>query len=250
MKTAVLTGASSGIGAAITKELLLLDYEIFGFGRSFDSLLQELSAAGLAERLPQLHMISMDLTSTGILASKIREISSLRPVELLINNAGAGYFGLHEELNPAKIHEMVTVNLEVPLLLSQLLLRDLKKTKGQIIQISSITAKKSSPHGCAYGATKTALTAFSASLFDEVRKYGVRITCIHPDMTQSNFYRNADFEAAAGDETCLQPEDIAMAVRSLLQSRSGMVITDLTLQPQKHRLEKKSVQTRPNKEQH
>lgn len=241
MNTAILTGASSGIGSAIAKELLLLGYEVFGFGRDFDLFLSFLSSDSTYSKYQKnFHAISLDLTRTGLLAEKIREIKKQRMISLLINNAGAGYFGLHEELSPAMLHEMVTINLEVPMLLTNLLLRDLKKNKGQIIQISSVAAQKSSPHGCAYGATKAGLTAFSESLFDEARKYGVSITCIHPDMTQSNFYRNANFEAADAPDTCLQPEDIAGAVRMIVTARPGMAVTSLTIKPQKHQLEKKN----------
>lgn len=243
MKTAILTGASSGIGAAVTKELLFLDYEVFGFGRDFTDFLAAFSECKeLAPFFEHFHPVALDLTKTGILTEKIREIRKEHEISLLINNAGAAYYGLHEELNPQKIHEMVTVNLEVPMLLCQLLLRDLKKNHGQIIQISSVTAKKSSPHGCAYGATKAGLTAFSESLFDEVRKYGVRITAIHPDMTRTKLYRNADFTASDAPDAALLPQDVADAVRMLLTARDGLVFTDLTLTPQRHQLVKKAAE--------
>lgn len=239
MKTAVLTGASSGIGAALTKELLLLGYRVFGIGRDFKALLASLAAdAALAPLTPCFTPIVLDLTQTGLLAETIRGIRKNHKISLLINNAGTGYFGLHEELKPSMLHEMVTVNLEVPMLLCQLLLRDLKETNGHIIQISSVTAKKSSPHGCAYGATKAGLTAFSQSLFDEARKYGVHVTCIHPDMTISNFYRSADFGADTDPACSLSPQDVAGAVRTVLTAREGMVFPDITLTPQKHRIAK------------
>lgn len=240
LPAAVLTGASSGIGAAITKELLLLGYRVFGFGRNFTPLLAELAANdALAPLSAHFTPIALDLTQTESLAEKIREIRKNARISLLVNNAGVGYFGLHEELKASMIHEMVAINLEVPMLLCQLLLRDLKEASGHIIQISSVTAKKSSPHGCAYGATKAGLTAFSQSLFDEARKYGVHVTCIHPDMTRSNFYRNADFEAEGTAECSLAPEDVAAAVRAVLTAREGIVVSDITLTPQKHRLAKR-----------
>ncbi len=239
MQTAILTGASSGIGAEIAKELLLLGYEVFGFGRDFTPFLGIISKdAALAPFYEHFIPITLNLAQTKLLAEKIREIRKKRKISLLINNAGVGYFGLHEELSPSMLHEMVTVNLEVPMLLCGLLLRDLKETGGHIIQISSVTAKMSSPHGCAYGATKSGLTAFSQSLFDEARKYGVHVTCIHPDMTKSNFYRNADFGAEEATDCSLSPEDVAAAVRTVLLARAGMVVRDITLAPQKHRIAK------------
>lgn len=227
---ALLTGASSGIGLAIAHMLPQLGYTVCGIGRSFP---QDMPSS------PSFLPICLDLTQTGELAAKVRELRREMPFSLLINNAGVGYFGLHEELNPAKIHEMTTVNLEVPMLLTHLLLRDLKKEKGMIINISSVTAKQSSPHGCAYGATKAALSAFSASLFDEVRKYGVRAAAIHPDMTRTRFYRNADFTADPAQDASLSPQDVASAVRFLLTAPPDCAVTDITLRPQKHRIQRK-----------
>jgi short-subunit dehydrogenase len=229
LKTAIVTGASSGIGLEITKTLLKLNYRVYGFGRNFtpdapDSL--------------NFHPIACDITNTAQLTNHIREIQKEEEIHLLINNAGVGHFGPHEELNQKKIHEMVSVNVEVPLLLSQLLLRDLKKHKGIIINISSVTALKTNTHGCAYGATKAALSSFSASLFDEVRKYGVRVCTIHPDMTKSNFYRNADFREGETPDTYLLPEEVAKAVQMMITSREGLVVSEITLKPLLHRLQK------------
>lgn len=229
LKTAIVTGASSGIGLEITKTLLELNYCVYGFGRNFTPDAADSS---------NFHPIACDITNTAQLTNHIREIQKEEEIHLLINNAGVGYFGPHEELNQKKIHEMVSVNVEVPLLLSQLLLRDLKKHKGIIINISSVTALKSNTHGCAYGATKAALSSFSASLFDEVRKYGVRVCTIHPDMTKSNFYRNADFREGETSDTYLLPEEVAKAVQMMITSREGLVISEITLKPQLHRLQK------------
>ena len=230
-KYALLTGASSGIGRAIARILPELGYTVFGIGRSFP---QDMPPS------PSFHPVCLDLTKTKELAARIRALRKEISFFLLINNAGVGYFGPHEELNPEKIHEMTTVNLEVPMLLAQLLLRDLKKNGGMMINISSVTAKKSSPHGCAYGATKAALTAFSASLFDEVRKYGVRVAAVHPDMTRTRFYRNADFTADPAEDASLSAQEVASAVRFLLTAPPDCAVTDITLQPQKHRILRQS----------
>ena len=147
-KAAIVTGASSGIGKAIAEMLVSLGYEVFGFGREFTT---EVS----------FHPVVCDLLDTEELERHIKQIRKQYEIYILINNAGIGYYGLHEELNAAKIKQMVRTNLELPLLLSNLLLRDLKRSKGYLLQISSVTALKNSPHGCAYGATKAGLTAFS-----------------------------------------------------------------------------------------
>ena len=236
MKTAIVTGASSGIGFAICRMLIEQQIKVYGIGRHFDDeALQELK---ILDEMSLFTPIQCDLVKTNEVIDLIQKIQKEEEIHILINNAGVGYFGPHEELNPNKIHEMVTVNLEIPLLLTNLLLRTLKKNHGFIINISSITAKKSNTYGCTYGATKAALTSFSKSLFDEARKYGVKVVSIHPDMTKSNFYRNANFKEGESLDTYLLPEEVASAVSMVLSQREGVVISDITLQPQRHQLGK------------
>lgn len=230
MKTAIVTGASSGIGLELTKVLLDQDIQVFGFGRDFTN-------TKLVH--PLYHTFAMDLTNQSKFLDIIHRIQKEHPIHYLINNAGVGYFGPHEELNPKKIHEMVYINIEVPMMLTQLLLRNLKKNQGHIINISSVTANKNNTYGCAYGATKAALTSFSKSLFDEARKYGVKVTVIHPDMTKSNFYRNANFTEGTDDHTYLNPSEIADALEWILSCRDGINVSELTIQPQKHCIQRK-----------
>lgn len=229
MKTAIVTGASSGIGLEICKKLNIENIIVFGFGRDFRKT---------NYTHPLFHPITCDLLKTNLIAEEIKKIRSEHEISILVNNAGVGYYGPHEEQNPTKIHEMVTVNLEVPMLLSQLLLRDIKKNAGYIINISSVTATKSSPHGCAYAATKAGLSSFSTSLFDETRKYGVKVINIMPDMTKTSLYRNANFDVAESLDTYLDPLEVAECVVYILKQREGLVITDIILKPQRHQLSK------------
>ena len=241
--TAIVTGASSGIGRAISEKLGVLGYEVFGIGRRFDTE-EDRDIAGVLQCENDLknaifHPIICDLTDTDKLCAIVKQVTSEHTVKVLVNNAGAAYYGLHEELNPKKIQEMVRVNLEAPLILTQQLLRTLKKNGGYIINISSVTAKQPSPHGCAYAATKAGLASFSSSLFDEARKYGVKVTAVYPDMTETNLYRNADFTVGEEKESYLTPEEVAEAVEYVLTQREGIVIPELVLRPQFHRIRKK-----------
>ncbi len=231
-RTAIVTGASSGIGKAICQALSDMDYEIYGIGRDFSDA-QELISN------PSFHKVELDLLKTNELEQEIRSISKGKTINLLVNCAGVGYYGLHEELSTKSISEMVRTNLEVPLLLSNLLLRKLKESHGMILNIASVTASQSNPHGAAYGATKAGLQSFARSLWDEARKYGVKVTTILPDMTDTNLYRNADFEASKEENARLLPQDIADAVKYILQADPHMTITEFTVRPQLHRIEKK-----------
>lgn len=253
-KTAIVTGASSGIGSQISRVLVEMGYEVYGFGREFpeEESEQIRTKQDLAELIGtengtdkqnqengMLHRIVCDLLDTQELERQIKEIRRENEVSLLVNNAGVGYYGLHEELNTQKIQKLVRTNLEVPMILTNLLLRDLKKYGGTIINISSVTAQLSNPHGCAYGATKAGLSSFSRSLFEEVRKYGVRVVTIQPDMTKTDLYRNADFAQGEEEDSYLLPEEIAETVRDILQMRKGVVVTEITLRPQLHRIRRK-----------
>lgn len=226
---AIVTGASSGIGFAIAKMFLELGYEVFGIGRKFNH--------GYTH--PQFHAVECDMLDTAKLEETIQDIRKNNTVHILVNNAGVGYYGLHEELNPAKIQKLVRTNLEVPMVLTNLLLRDLKASGGYVVNISSVTALQENPHGCAYGATKAGLTSFSRSLFAEVRKYGVKVITVQPDMTRTNLYRNADFANDEAMEAVLEPEEVAEAVRYAVTAREGMVVSEITLKPQVHRIQRR-----------
>lgn len=230
---AIVTGASSGIGATVSRRLCGLGYEVFGFGRDFGKN-EPVASDGF-------HPVVCDVLDTEKMCAYVRQISSTYTVRVLVNNAGIGYYGLHEELNPDKIKRLVRTNLEAPMILTQQLLRHLKKNSGFVINIASVTANESNPHGCAYGATKAGLASFSHSLFDEVRKYGVKVVTIFPDMTKTNLYRNADFEVGEETESFLLPDEVADTVEFVLSQRSGLVISDITLKPQLHRIRRKKV---------
>jgi len=229
-EAAIVTGASSGIGYAISKKLCILGYDVFGFGRNFEEVFLQKDS---------FHPIVCDVLETDRLCACVKQIASQHQVHILVNNAGVGYYGLHEELSPEKIKVLVRTNLEVPMILTQQLLRHLKKNAGYVINISSMTAKESNPHGCAYGATKAGLASFSHSLFDETRKYGVKVVTIFPDMTKTNLYRNADFREGDEIESYLLPEEVADAVEFSLSQRKGVIVSDISLKPQIRRIKRK-----------
>lgn len=226
--TALITGSSKGIGRAVTQKMLDKNITVYGISRT---------PSGIDS--PLFHEYLMDLTDTKKLLNTLAVICSETTIDILINNAGCGYYGLHEELNEAGIHEMIMTNFEVPALITNYLLRDFKKNGGTIINISSVTAKNVNPHGAVYGATKAALTNFSNSIFAEARKYGVRVAAIHPEMTDTDLYRNADFEADRSDGCCLYPDTVADCIMDVINQDFGIAINDITINPQFHRIKRK-----------
>lgn len=227
MQTALITGTSSGIGLQTALMLLSKGWQVIGISRTSANIKND----NFIEYLQDLS----DITKTEML---IKNLISEHSFSLLVNNAGIGYYGLCEELSLRKINEMVTTNLTVPIAITSLMMRQLKKNNGIIINISSVTAGKSNPHGAAYGATKAGLSSFSTTIFDEARKYGIRVITIEPDMTLTNLYRNADFEASTEESCALDPSDVAKAIDFALDN---LTITKMVLQPQYHRIKRKDV---------
>ncbi len=232
MKTVVLTGASSGIGLATGLRLASEGYEVHGIGRRF---CEDHSYPA------NFHCHSCDITDAKALTNTLTDIRNQMPQpspDILIHSAGIGRYGLQETLEATDIRALIRTNLEAPILITTEFLGFMKQRKsGHIIFLSSVTAKKNNTYGCAYGATKAGLLSFANSLFDEVRKNNIKITTLLPDMTKTNLYRDADF--AADDSACLFPEDIADTISYILSCGDHLNVTELTIQPQKHRIQKK-----------
>ena len=134
---------------------------------------------------------------------------------------------------------MVNTNLLAPMVLIQVTLRHLKKSEGFIINMASAAALEPGRFGGAYGATKAGLHQFGQSLFAEVRKSGVRVVTLYPDMTMTPFYDETDF-APHKDHTChIAPECVADAVAQAINQREGTVITQIVLKPQRIGVERK-----------
>ena len=105
--TAVITGTSSGIGKSTALLLIENNIEVIGFSRTPSEI-----------QNPLFKEYLIDLTDLKAFEKLIREIKKEKEISVIVNNAGCGYYGLHEELNASMIHEMVTVNLEVPMILT------------------------------------------------------------------------------------------------------------------------------------
>ena len=227
---AIVTGASSGIGEAIAKSLCLEGYIVYGFGRNF----KEIDIRGF-------YPVQTDMLQTELFINRIDEIidNEKRSLKILVNAAGVGYYGLHQDLSIEQIQTMVRTNLEIPMLLTSRLLPVLKKNNGILINVSSVTAYGNNPHGCAYGATKAGLSSFSSSVFEENRKQGLRVITVHPDITKTSLYRNADFDIEEEEGCYLLPEDVADPVIAAIRSEHTGEM-ELSIRPQLHRIHRKA----------
>ena len=229
MQIAVVTGASSGIGKAITLRLLSLGFKVIGVSRSISR--EHFSSENFTAVQADL---SQEESTLKLCESLKRTI-----VHLLVNSAGFGRFEPHEELSPSTITQMTFLNLTAPMLLTNTLLRSLKKEDGYLININSIEALRASKFAGVYSATKAGLKAFGDSLFEETRKSGLSITNINPDMTESSFYDGLRFDVSKKKDEKLLSEDIADAVEHILKMRKGAVVSEYTIRSLKFGISKK-----------
>jgi short-subunit dehydrogenase len=226
---AVITGTSSGIGESIAETLLTSDWRVVG-----------LSRRGAQFTSPHYSHVCCDLTEVDTLPDTLETIIKQHgPIKALIHNAGVGHFAPHEELSPKQIKELVTLNLLAPLIITRCALRSLKETRGNLIAISSFSALESSSFGAAYAATKAGLKHFNDSLFDEVRKSGVKVTTITPDITRTPFYDSLPFAPEEDPAAAVTPECVAQAVQQVLSQRPGTVTSQIVLRPERILLAKR-----------
>ena len=230
MKKAVVTGASKGIGREISLRLLTLGYAVIGISRTIEN----------DDSLENFTPLKADLSKESEL-KRICEILKKEDVSVLVNSAGFGRFEPHEELSTQTILDMTFLNLTAPMLITNAILRDLKKNDGYMININSIEAIKASKFAGVYSATKAGLKAFGDSLFEESRKSTLSITNINPDMTQSSFYDELRFTTSQKEDEKLFASDIADAAEHIITMRKGAVVSDYTIRSLKFGIAKKKL---------
>lgn len=227
-KVAVVTGASSGIGLGIVYKLLSLDIKVIALSRRAPPL-----------QHPMLEHISLDLLQSKEVIATCKSIIKKESITYLINAAGMGIFKPHEEIESNTITELLHLNLQAPILLSNQLLRSIKQNRGTIINITSIEATRHAKFSALYSASKAGLRAFSLSLFEEVRKSGVNVVSLNADMTDTPFFDNLPFGVSTKEDEKLLVEDIADAVENILHVREGVSINELTIRARRFGIVKK-----------
>jgi NADP-dependent 3-hydroxy acid dehydrogenase YdfG len=221
----LVTGASDGIGAAITRRLLKQGHRVVAVGRDFSRWPDE---AGLEKRI-------VDLASLEKLPGQLQLITADHPdMDGVVLNAGSGRFGNLEEFSYQQINDLVTINLLQHLYVARALVPRLKQSaRGDIIIIGSEAALTGGRKGAVYSACKFALRGFAQSLRAECSSSGIRVCLINPGMVDTGFYEELDFKPGEQAENALRAEDIADAVMLVLDAHPGAVFDEINLNPLK-----------------
>lgn len=236
-KTALITGASSGIGQATALALAKLDYQIILCGRRKDALK---SVADNLSNLTATHKLVFDVSNNKAVTAAIKSIpDSFSKIDVLINNAGNAH-GLDAIQNGAisDWDAMIDSNIRGVLYVSKAIITGMiKRGSGHIINIGSTAAKEVYPNGNVYCATKSAVDAITVGMRIDLNPYGIKVGAIHPGMVNTNFSNvrfKGDQERAASVYSGfdpLQASDIADIIAFMVSRPAHVSIADLVVFP-------------------
>jgi 3-hydroxy acid dehydrogenase/malonic semialdehyde reductase len=236
-KTALVTGATSGIGKATAQILAKNNYKIILCGRREDRLIaleKELSA------FTEVHTLSFDVRDKKAVFESINSIpEAFSTIDVLINNAGNAH-GL-DPIQTGDLDDwdaMIDINVKGLLYVSKAIIpKMIERKSGHIINIGSIAGKEVYPNGNVYCASKHAVDALNQAMRMDLNPYGIRVGAIHPGAVETEFSEvrfKGDSDRAAnvykGFEP-LHPEDIADIIHFVVSRPYHVNIADLMVLP-------------------
>ncbi|MFP4298238.1 MAG: SDR family NAD(P)-dependent oxidoreductase [Spirulinaceae cyanobacterium] len=222
MSTALITGASSGIGEAFAQQLAAEKQDLVLVARS-QGKLEQLAQDLQSRHEVQVTVISQDLTQSDgptRIWEKIQEQG--KTIDFLINNAGFGDYGRFVDNSRENQLNMIQVNILALVDLTTLFLPPmLERGKGQIINVSSIAAFQPLPYLAVYSATKAFVLHFSEALWGEYRDRGIEVLAVCPGPTKTNFFEIAGFNpfknAEEAGKDAVSPEYVVREALSALK---------------------------------
>ena len=227
MKNALVTGASKGIGHAISKKLRQSHYNVHGIARTFENPDHQ-------SLFSTMH--SIDLSKLQGVEKKLSlVIKQMDTIDAVIFNAGVGQFGSLEQFSYDDINRLININLTSQIYLARLLVPILRKQGfGRLVFIGSQAGHEVGRNGAVYCASKFGLRGFVLSLRQSLARSGIQVSLVNPGMTQSDFYVKANFEPGLEESQHLKKETIADVVAMLLSIPATSVVDEVNLTPANH----------------
>lgn len=223
---AVITGASSGLGAEFARQLAGRASALMLVARRTEALTKARAECLALNPALDVEVCAADLAveeGRGVLMKRLRELH-FSP-DLLVNNAGMGDYGPVVTADPAKLRAMLDLNMTAPVLLTHALLPLLRRPGG-ILNVSSLAGELPLPDAACYAASKAFLTSFSQALAVELEAERVHVACVCPGPTPTAFSRTARRPGGGDTDRSGQallrqpPEEVVRAgLRALEQGR-------------------------------
>jgi short-subunit dehydrogenase len=225
MATHLVTGAGSGIGAAVADRLLERGDELVVLARSSER------AHDLRSDLPGATVLVADLAD----ASQVEALAGELPDRLdsVVHAAGVVDLGAVADLATAAWQEQLAVNVIAPAVLTRLALPALRTTQGTVVFVNSGAGLSAGPDWSAYAASKHALRALADSLRAEEHEHGVRVTSVYPGRTATPMQQRVhEQEGRAYDaDAWIDPATVAEAILHVFDLGPDATISDLTVRP-------------------
>jgi len=224
MNTTLITGGSSGIGAAFARKLATRGRNILLVARSEDKLITLCNELGRISGVRAQYIV-LDLSEPDA-AQQLFEETKNRDLEIdmLINNAGFGSMGEFARLDLQNELKIVVVNVRTVVELTHRFLRPMRERKqGTIINVASTAGFQPVPFMATYAATKAFVLSFSEALWEENRTHGVHVMALCPGVTETNFFEASQMERPP-IRTVQSPEDVVeAALRGLARHKSSVI---------------------------
>lgn len=232
-KIVFITGASSGIGRAAAEHAIAAGHRVFGTGRNEDAL------KAIADLNPSSFAYAVaDVTEVRAMEGAFEKcLAVFGRIDVLVNNAGLGIFDPIAEGKLADWHTMFDVNVKGLLTCIHLALPELRKQRGQLINLTSVAAHHVFPNSGIYCSTKHAVLAISEAVRLELGNE-IRITSISPGSVNTPFIdqtRNPELLANYKDYFAagLSPDDVARQIQYVIDAPANQVISEIIIRPNK-----------------
>jgi len=223
-KTALITGASSGIGEGFARELAKRGMNLILAARS-TAKLEQLAAELSRQHGIVAHVLTVDLSKPDAAATVASFVAERAlTVDLLLNNAGFLTFGLFENCDPATEQNEIQVNCAALVALTHAFLPGmLERGRGGIINVASLAGFQPIPYMAVYAATKAFIISFSVALAEEVRERGVTVVGLCPGTTTTELFTRAVAENFSVGNPRTVAQVVATGLRALDKRKSLVV---------------------------
>jgi NADP-dependent 3-hydroxy acid dehydrogenase YdfG len=229
-KVAVVTGASSGIGTAVARNLNDSGVKLVVTARREQRLKE------LASELNEADYLAGDITDPEMPENLIeRAVSRFGCCDFVINNAGILVVGPVDQIDLEKVTQMVRINVEATFRMAYEAVRHFKSEgSGHLVNVSSILGTKTRPNAGAYAGTKFAVEALSESLRLELAGTGIQVSCIQPGLVITELHKDWPVHPTEtfNIKAPLVPEDIARGIRFVLEQPPHVRVSKMMILPE------------------
>jgi len=220
MNTTLITGASTGIGAAFARKLAARGRNVLLVARSEDKLIALCNEIGRLTSI-RAQYLALDLRQPEAAAQLLEETNKRElEIDMLINNAGFGSMGDFAKLDLDHELEMIQLNVRAVVDVTQRFLGPMRERKrGTIINVASTAGFQAVPYMATYAATKAFVLSFSEALWEENRLHGVHVMALCPGVTETNFFEASQIDRPPMRTIQTAEEVVDAALRGLARKK-------------------------------